>query len=356
LKILVIISTLTPGGAERVVSTLTKEWSKQHTVSIAVFDAKVIAYPYGGDLVSLSLPASKNRIKKIITSIRRIIKLFLLVQDKTPDKVISFMESANIPAIIACFFSRRTKCLIVSTRNNPHCFTGFQKLSMRCLYSIPNKVVAVSQGVADSLANLGIEKSKIKVIYNPVDIAYLKTEEQYNPAAIYGRYILAAGRLVLQKGFDKLILAFSKISDTKVKLIILGEGELRLSLEKQIKDLQLDTRVLLPGVVNNIAVWFKNAECFVLSSYYEGCPNVLLEAMSNGCPIVSFDCPYGPSEILQNSDTGILVENGNINTLKTAIETVINNKALQERLKLAGLKRAQTFCIKDISAQWLTLE
>ena len=108
--------------------------------------------------------------------------------------------------------------------------------------------------------------------------------------------LLSVGRLTKQKGFDQLISHFATLARSHANwdLIILGEGEERTALEAQIADADLTQRIKLPGRVNNVSEWYADADLFVMSSRFEGSPNVLLEAMAHGVPAVSFDCPTGP--------------------------------------------------------------
>src|SRR5699024_364664 len=138
--------------------------------------------------------------------------------------------------------------------------------------------------------------------------------------------ILAIGRLTYQKGFDILIEAFRKISKKySMKLIILGEGEQRQELELLINKYALGDRISLQGFVDNPYRYMKRAAIFVLPSRWEGFPNVLVEAMACGVPVVATTCPGGSIEILENGKWGELVEPGDSDALVDAILKVIDD-------------------------------
>ena len=119
MKIVVVISTLSRGGAERVVSTLTREWSRSHQVVIALFDATRPAYDYGGRVIDLRLPPLGSLLKKTYRIVERSMHLSRLFRQERPDRIVSFMESANFPAIAAAALTRLLDRLWVSVRTNP---------------------------------------------------------------------------------------------------------------------------------------------------------------------------------------------------------------------------------------------
>jgi len=137
--------------------------------------------------------------------------------------------------------------------------------------------------------------------------------------------IIAAGMLEPWKGFKDLILAMSELlKSKKARLIILGEGSMRVELENLIEKLELTSVVQLAGHVENPLKYFKQADVFVLSSYAEGLPNVLVEAMMCGCTPVSTDCPTGPSEVLQDGKYGYLVPVQDSVAMAKAIEKALD--------------------------------
>jgi len=185
------------------------------------------------------------------------------------------------------------------------------RLLARRFYPRADAVVAVSKGVADDLIDrVGIPRNVVRVIYNPTfdrEILSLMQEEASHPWLHDGGppVILSVGRLFPQKRFDTLIQAVSMASRRRpLRAIILGEGDERGRLESLSRELGVANDVSLPGFVNNPYAFMARADLYVMSSAWEGFPNTLVEAMACGLPVVSTDCPSGPSEIIGRYTTG----------------------------------------------------
>ncbi|MGM0454151.1 MAG: glycosyltransferase [Thermodesulfobacteriota bacterium] len=186
--------------------------------------------------------------------------------------------------------------------------SGFMGYLMRLFYPHVDGVIAVSKGVAEDLAvNIGMSRSSIDVVYNPVVTERLLREAAEScdhPWLKPGEppVVLAVGRLTPQKDFITLLNAFAILRQShKSRLLILGEGALRSALEAEIKKLDLVDFVQMPGFVDNPYPIMRASSLFVLSSAWEGLPNVLIQAMACGTPVVSTDCPSGPAEIFSPS-------------------------------------------------------
>lgn len=215
--------------------------------------------------------------------------------------------------------------------------------------------MAVSRGVANALAAMKVPTSRLVAIPNPVQ--YRSTKACVDrPHDAPARYILAVGRLHFQKGFDRLLYAFAGINDPDLFLVILGEGAERNALVELTHSLGIAKRVRLPGAVADTVPWYQHAICFVLSSRYEGWPNVLMEAMSNNCPVVSFNCRYGPSEIIEHGVCGLLVEEGDVDGLQKMITLLLLDIVLKETFSEQGIKRVGEFNISKIAEQWIVAD
>ncbi|PKF74306.1 glycosyltransferase family 4 protein [Chryseobacterium sp. PMSZPI] len=169
--------------------------------------------------------------------------------------------------------------------------------------------------------------------------------------------IIAAGRLDPQKGFDMLIKAWSLIQDKIFdwKLNIYGQGDLYAQLSKDIDENKLNNTVFLKGRTNDIKKELLESSIFVLSSRYEGFPMVMLESLTCGIPIVSFNCETGPDEIIINDDCGILVENGNIEKLAEGILRLINDNELRVQKSIIAKKKSEDFSKEVIMQKWINL-
>ena len=166
---MVVIGVLSRGGAERVVSTLTQEWSRNHDVTVAVFDGAISSYECGGRIIDLRLPTIGPFLKRLYTAIwRRSTHLTRLFRRERPDRIVSFMESANIPAIVAAAMTGLLSRLWVSVRTHPSAIPVPRRWLIPSLYRVPECVVAPSIGVKKRLESMGVPTTKVLVIPNPV--------------------------------------------------------------------------------------------------------------------------------------------------------------------------------------------
>ena len=353
MKVLVVIPTVHGGGAQRVISLLTQEWARSHQVMIAHFDPSMPSYDYGGQIVDLRVPGSANLLKKVYNASARSARVVGLLRREQPDLVISFTEGANFPTIIAAALTGYLDRLTVSVRADPAWLPAAYRVLLPRLYRLPARVVAVSDGVRHGLESMGVPAAKMSFIPNPVVVGDSQAAASRPAPPLPHPFVLGVGRLVHQKGFERLLEAFGRIRPPGVHLVILGDGPERASLVERAEELEIEEYFHLPGRVSDVETWYRHAECFVLSSRYEGWPNVLMEAIANGCPAVSFDCNYGASEILEGSAYGLLVHEGDIEALAAAMGRVLSDEALRRDLSARGMERARMFDVKEIAARWL---
>ena len=278
----------------------------------------------GSSYVSLSLPG-----------------LIRYLGRNKPTAMLSAMGHANVIALLAARLARVSTRLVVSERCDVSVEfrhrNGFRsrliRLLSQWLYRNAHHIHAVSAGVADTTAQqLALPRRRIKVVYNPVfmpTLLSLAAEPVEYPWLLLDQrpFIVAAGRLTRQKDFTSLLGAFEQVRRSMdCRLIIMGEGELRESLEREVDELGIEDSVLFPGFVDNPFTVMKRANLFVLSSAWEGLPNVLIQAMACGTPVVSTDCPSGPAEILENGKWGRLVPVGNVEAMAEAMIATLNDK------------------------------
>ena len=152
-----------------------------------------------------------------------------------------------------------------------------------------------------------------------------------------------------------LLHAFSHVEPRSLHLVVLGDGPERGDLLALARRLTISDRVCFPGAVSDITRWYRRAKCFVLSSRNEGWPNVLVEAMAAGCPVVSFRCDYGPAEIVQDGTSGLLVAPGDVNALAHAIARVVTDGRLAAALSVGAASRAAWFASQSAAPRWLRL-
>lgn len=358
MKIAVFLPSLQGGGAERTMLTLANGFAARGlVVDLVLSDA------HGTYLADVS---SGVRIvdlgcQRVFASLPRLIRY---LRRERPQALLSALSHANIVAICAGFFARTGTRIVVSERATLSAIlevasSARQRLLpklMRWLYPAADRVVAVSQGVADDLAAvLGLARDRIAVIYNPVVTAGLlqrsrePLRHRWFSAKDGPPVVLAVGRLGAEKDFATLIRAFAKLrAQRDARLVILGEGELRDELSRLVHRLGLHEDVELPGFAANPFAFMRHASLFVLSSRTEGLPGVLIEAMACGAPVVSTECPSGPAEILENGKWGTLVPVGNVEALAEAMAATLDRT---DRPDVES--RARAFGVEDAVAGYL---
>jgi len=246
-----------------------------------------------------------------------------------------------LPKIVV---SERQVLSLRIARDEQRLFANVSYAFTKLLYPKADRIVAVSRGVADDLLKLGVARpEQIRVIHNPVVTDYFEKQIEEEPSRPLLHptlpNIVTAGRLRSDKNHLLLLDAFAMLRrERPCRLVIFGEGELRAELERKVKDLGLEGDVLLPGFVINPFPYFARADCFVLSSFIEGLPNVLIQALACGTMPVSTNCPSGPDEILDGGKYGILTPVGDADALargmRRALECPIDSALLKKRAQL----------------------
>lgn len=372
-KILFFIATLAQGGAERLISELS--FKLEDFEVVIVLSENKVSYPYRGKLVVLGVPFPKNFFLKIYCYFLRSFRMRKVLQEEKPDFLVSFGAFAHVMNVI---LNRNvilhTDMFYSKARND---FWGFVlKVFARFFYNRAQKIVPVSLASAEDLVqSYGIQRKKIQVIYNPLNIEKLQklSLEPLNPAfqEIFSHpVVITVGRLMRQKGQWHLIKAFKTFKETvpNAKLVILGEGELKDPLAQLARDISIAKDVHFLGWQDNPFPFLRASQFFVLSSLFEGLPTVLLEAMACGIPVISTDCKSGPREILapatdihkdaqdiEIADCGILVPPENEKMLAQAMILLHQDSELRKRLSQKAKQRAEEFGMERILKDWKSL-
>jgi glycosyltransferase involved in cell wall biosynthesis len=281
-----------------------------------------------------------------------------LVRER-PDALISASSWANLAALRARRCADVPTSVVVTERNTLSLRSSSQPKRryrqlprlVRRYYPEADRIVAVSHGVADDLASTAeLPRERIETIYNPVVTPELR-DRAAEPVAHpwFGDggppIVLGVGRLHPQKDFDTLIRAFARVREKRpCRLVIVGEGALRGALMDRVESLGVAADVSLPGFDPNPFAFMARADLFVLSSAWEGFGRVLPEAMACGCPVVSTDCPSGPTEILEGGVYGPLVPVGDDVALAAAIAASLDGAVDRDRLRERGAHFSMARC------------
>lgn len=349
-----IINSLSNGGAERVVTNLANELSKDgHDVHVILLKDK-IDYKIESNIKVHKIQSGNGKFKKLLYFKKTRLLLFEKIKEIEQEFGVIDLITVHLPFPHFLFeskeFEKKTYYAIHTVYSKK--FTKFKPVFKRVLGKLYNKkkLISVSQGVANELTGFwGIKPSDNIVIHNPVDIKEIKSKANEEIVHI-DKYIIAVGRLVKLKRFDFLMDAFNKSGKYKdYKLVILGDGPEKNNLLMKSKDMGISEKVIFAGWQDNPYAWMKNADLFVLSSEYEAFPMVLIEALACDTPIVSVDCNYGPREILVDELADFLVPVGNTDILAAKI-----NQALED-YPIISDKYTARFKIENIINQYLEL-
>ena len=346
------------GGAEMVVIRLL-----EGMVAKGVKIDLVLATSYGE--LRNSIPEEVNVIDlNCSRTIYSVFKLARYLKNKKPAKLLSHLQRANRIAILGKIISRvNTEIYLVShttvssaNKNSSFVHKLLSIISYKILYKKATKLIHVSNDAARDLEKeLRLVKDSISVIYNPIVTKSMLNGIHNSPPHPWLKnkskpVVLSAGGLRPVKRFDILIDAFYEMQkNIDAKLILLGDGELRGELIKRISYYKIDDKVYLPGYVDNVYDYMAYATVFVLSSQREALPTVLVEAIACGCTVVSTDCRYGPSEILDDGKYGFLVPVNDHLQLSKTIEKAINNPLSKNKLK----NRAKDFTVEQSTDNYL---
>ncbi|EGV44811.1 glycosyltransferase family 4 protein [Bizionia argentinensis JUB59] len=351
-KIAFIISSLTPGGAERVVSTLANAFVEDyHVLIITLYNNKPF---YSLDervqLVSCKLTYSnkKHILHSLAINYKLIRRIYIILKKEKADLAIGFMTTTNIYTIIASQLLNIPN--IISERTHPEysSLTNLWSKIRRQVYPYCGKLIVQTRVIKTYFEEF-LGPSKINIIRNPLSESMLNFQD----SNIKGEHIvLSVGRLTAVKNHKMLIEAFCELDIDHWKLIIIGEGRLRNELELLIKKYQAEDRIDLIGTVNNVQDFYNRAGIFAFTSNYEGFPNTLTEAMAFGLPCVSTNCPSGPSEIIDSGKNGLLIPVGDKNALKVELKRLIENPNLRKNLGIDAKESTRNYEIAIIKSQW----
>lgn len=289
-----------------------------------------------------------------------------VIARERPDVVFSVMDAANCMALCAASWVRPSPPVVVGIQfpvtielaQDLSLSRTFMKAAIPVLYPRADRIVALSRGVRDDLKRwLPALGPATHVIHNAgFDDRVLEQAEapiEVPPHLREGPILVACGRLTAQKGFDVLLDALVLVRERiPAKLWILGEGPLRDVLQAQAGSLGLAPHVWFGGFRTNPYAYMRRADVFVLSSVNEGFANVIVEAMAVGTPVVSTDCPYGPSEIIRGEPEGVLVPVGDAPALAAAVVRLLGDQARRGTMAEAGKRRALDFFAPRIAAEY----
>lgn len=341
MRIVFFIHGLYGGGAERIASILLNHFCEKHDTFVAVTNFKAPLYPLDNRVHVID-----NRIISDIKGKRlipRFVKMAQTIKKIKPDVIISFMTRSNNNALFANLLFRRK--IIVSERNTLNFETSKrQRIFRKLLYPIADKIVFVT---TDDCEKINLPQ-KSTLIYNP---AMFELYSDYNNRQ-KTIVTIAPDKRWHQKGLDILICAWDKIApqnpdwDLEIYGRIYGT-RLPESITKQKHE-----RVLWKGWTDNVYSMLQTKSIFILASRSEGCPNSLIEAMSQGCACIVTNCEGDQKVIINDGVDGLIAQNENIDDIADKLQTLINNENLRRELSAGAIEKVKQFDKNAFFAKW----
>lgn len=357
-KIVFVIATLATGGAERVASLLTNGWvARGNEVAIILLgSAQAHHFPLDERIRVIELDRlrhSTSVLQSLMAAGGRVKALRAAIVAEAPDAVVSFMDTTNVLTLLAT--RGMDVPVIVSERTDPtqHRIPRFWTFLRRCLYPRAHRVVVQTHSVARRWANGFLPDERVRTIANPVALPD-PAADAAPTVALPRRFIVSVGRLIPSKRLDLLLRAYAPLAarDGAPALVIVGDGPEKDCLLELARQLGLADKLVLAGHAASPYPYLRRAEMFVMTSEFEGYPNALIEAMAAGLPVISFDCPSGPDEIIRQGENGFLVPPGDVSGLTRTMEQVWTDDALRVRLGTSAAEIAATLSVEKILDQW----
>jgi glycosyltransferase involved in cell wall biosynthesis len=367
MKVLIVVYNFDIGGAHRQLIYLMRGLlDRGITLSLLILDPVGEFMDEIPDKVNVYYPKSpKPRgLLKPLRGMWRINEAIRVVHKEKPDVLYSRSWYAKVATALAGQLLRKKVVLsevdsLISMSYKNVGRTTFYSRNIAC--HLADVIVPVSQGIAHELEQLfRLSPRKIRVIYNGLDIEEIerKSREEVSHPWLYEEepIAVAVGRLVNQKGFSYLLEAVELVNrKIPLQLMIIGDGVLREELKKKAEGLGIEDKVDFLGIKKNPFAYMKRCSLFVLSSLHEGLPNVLIEAMALGLPVISTRCPTGPSEIIEDGRSGILVPVGDPHAIAEAILRVLGDAQLRHTLSVEAKRRARDFSLENMISKYSEL-
>lgn len=349
-KILFILDVFEFGGAQRVLLNILRFLNRSRfTPILTLLKGKgnyMKMLPQDVTVYNLNLKRARFGVFDLV----RILKI------TRPHIVFSTVNYIDEVVNVALRVYTGSYKLILRSPNFPsqniYKYPVYTRLISRWSYNRADMIVASTKAMKlDLLHIFDLPLEKVKLVHNPVDLQLISSlskksieEKLYTEWNDYIPVIISMGRLTEQKGFSYLIRAFKMVqNELPSKLVIIGDGTEKKYLKNLTESLGITEDVIFLGLQSNPYKYLINSDLFVLSSLWEGFPNSLVEAMACGIPVISTDCPSGPSEIITPGIDGLLVPPGNPEAMAFAISKVLNNKKSSIKMAEAGKKRVKDF-------------
>jgi N-acetylgalactosamine-N,N'-diacetylbacillosaminyl-diphospho-undecaprenol 4-alpha-N-acetylgalactosaminyltransferase len=373
-KLLIFINTLHSGGAERVVSLLLTHLKNEFELHLALY-TNIIEYKIPDEIKVLNLnqPIKQNKIVRLLKLPFVSHRVYKYCVDNKINTSVGFLyRPCYINALMKSWWGYKGKIIMCERTHQTtmmlsqsYLYRLFSKFMVNYSYQKANLVLANSYAIQTDLIEKFKVTTPVRVIYNPIDLEFIKTHEDDELPFEFEKgifHFVNVGGFRKEKNHLLLLQAFFILKHLPCKLIIVGGGVMEDELKQKVIDLGIQNKVIFCGFDTNPFKFVKRSDCFVLSSDVEGFPNVLIEALACGKPVISTDSNSGPRELLAPStdlhhraiihyeigEYGILTPVNDISSLAAAMKKMYEDAALRKQFEDKAKQRAQQFDVDEI--------
>lgn len=365
-KVAILINSLLGGGAERVVSILLHHLQDEFDIHLVLLSPTIeYTIPVDQKITVLDRFPSKSNVLNILKIPILAFKYYRFLRKNKIATSLSLLNRSNFIASCLKILGWGGK-VILSERiftsaiyDNKTWEGKLGQLLVRRLYPKANVIVCNSKNIEKDLREVFKVQTQFKIIYNPIDLTTKSKAHDALPVLASNTFtFVSMGRLNEQKNHSMLIEAASMLSDIDCCVQIIGKGDLRASLENEIQLLKMQKKVILVDHTDTPFKYLEAADCFVLTSNFEGFPNVVLESLAYSLPVIATDCPGGIRELIAPAfdigaspitseifyaDHGLLIPIGNAKILADAMRIMYHNHSLRHQYKISNHERAKCF-------------
>jgi len=324
-KICLVLPTLKAGGMERVMSELANFLVRREHEVLVVLMYKAEHF--------FTLDKKVKIIEPRISKTSNLLYAFYLfpyirktIKNFRPDSILSFGERYNSYVLLSSLGLKAP--VFISDRSSPKkALSNFNIVLSKLLYPNAKGIICQTKSSGAVLnSRLGKKTPSIKIIPNPL------RKLEFGDSIPKEDLIIAVGRIVIEKRYDRLLDIYQKINNRDWKLLIVGDGPLKNELLTDIRNRNLESEVILQGNTKDVDHFYQKSKIYVLTSDSEGFPNTLCEAMGHGLPVISFDCIAGPGDIISNMENGILIDDGDVDAFAYELQKLLDDESLRTKL------------------------
>jgi len=369
-RIVFIISSYEINGVCTVVKNLVDNLDK-NKFKIVLFIEKIQKrhFPIDKDIKVINIDLKPRQgLFENIKNVWGILKSIQMADTtERPDAFLSFGSLPNCYTLLALRLFKKSKAKVIITEHSEALFVPFRqrelkrrilapiyKVMIYFLYRLADYIIPVSENIAKLVRRLFFVKAeRVKVIHNPVDISNIRDLSMHRVDDIdfqdHTHYLAAISRLSPEKGIEYLMQAIAGLkSNVNLKLLLIGEGERAEELKGLSADYDIGNRVRFLGWQDNPFKYLSKCDAFVLPSVYEGFPNVILEAMACGVPIIATRCTPAIEEVIDSYNNGILVPPKNAGALSKEINNLLDSKTLREKIRSNAYEKVKGFDVSRV--------